>query len=198
MPPDAPGTRERILEVAAELFREKGYDGTSLREIADRMGFSKAALYYHFRSKEEILLAILTPLFEATAGLQERMAAARTMEDWAATFEWWIDVLFEHLPAFALMDRNLASIDALAEASEFFTDHQGWHDRIEEAIAAHGRSLEDRVRITCAFGALAGFDDFGHNLVRENPVGAREHLVATIRSMLGLPKARRGATSRSG
>ena len=47
--------------MAQELFTDQGYDGTSLREIADRLGFTKAALYYHFRSKEEILVALLEP-----------------------------------------------------------------------------------------------------------------------------------------
>ena len=44
-------TRQRILDVSAELFVEQGYDGTSLREIADRLGFTKAALYYHFPAR---------------------------------------------------------------------------------------------------------------------------------------------------
>ncbi|HEY3674033.1 MAG TPA: helix-turn-helix domain-containing protein, partial [Acidimicrobiia bacterium] len=39
-------TRERILAVANELFIEQGYEGTSLREIADRLDITKAALYY--------------------------------------------------------------------------------------------------------------------------------------------------------
>ena len=48
-------TRRRIQEVALELFTEQGYEGTSLREIAERLGVTKAALYYHFKSKEEIV-----------------------------------------------------------------------------------------------------------------------------------------------
>src|SRR5829696_3533548 len=48
-------TREKIQDVALELFGEQGYDKTSLREIAERLGVTKAALYYHFKSKEEIV-----------------------------------------------------------------------------------------------------------------------------------------------
>jgi len=48
-------TRGRIQAVALELFTEQGYDKTSLREIAERLGVTKAALYYHFKSKEEIV-----------------------------------------------------------------------------------------------------------------------------------------------
>src|SRR4249919_3108886 len=49
------GTRERIQSIALELFAEQGYEKTSLREIAERLGVTKAALYYHFRSKEDIV-----------------------------------------------------------------------------------------------------------------------------------------------
>lgn len=52
-------TRERAIEAALGLFARQGYAGTSLREIAERLGVTKAALYFHFRSKEEILTAIL-------------------------------------------------------------------------------------------------------------------------------------------
>jgi AcrR family transcriptional regulator len=52
-------TREQICAIAMELFNEQGYDKTSLREIADRLGVTKAALYYHFKSKEEIVWTIV-------------------------------------------------------------------------------------------------------------------------------------------
>src|ERR1039457_770640 len=48
-------TRQRIQAVALELFAEQGYEKTSLREIAERLGVTKAALYYHFKSKEAIV-----------------------------------------------------------------------------------------------------------------------------------------------
>lgn len=48
-------TRAQIRTVALELFAEQGYDKTSLREIAERLGVTKAAVYYHFKTKEEIL-----------------------------------------------------------------------------------------------------------------------------------------------
>src|ERR1700738_2193587 len=48
-------TRSRVQSVALELFAEHGYEKTSLREIAERLGVTKAALYYHFKSKEDIV-----------------------------------------------------------------------------------------------------------------------------------------------
>ena len=52
-------TKERILETALELFAQNGYLGTSMNDIAQRLGFTKAALYKHYMSKQEILDSIV-------------------------------------------------------------------------------------------------------------------------------------------
>jgi len=52
-------TYEEILEAAAQAFSKNGYDGTSLAEIAKAVGIKTPALYYHFKSKNEILYAYL-------------------------------------------------------------------------------------------------------------------------------------------
>ncbi|WP_281262722.1 TetR/AcrR family transcriptional regulator [Nocardia nova] len=55
-------TRDRIRSVAMELFSANGYEHTSIREIADRLGITKAAVYYHFRSKEDIVVSLADDL----------------------------------------------------------------------------------------------------------------------------------------
>ena len=55
-------TRATILEAALSLFREQGFDQATMREVADRAGLAVGAAYYHFRTKDEILLA----LYEST------------------------------------------------------------------------------------------------------------------------------------
>jgi AcrR family transcriptional regulator len=62
------GTRERIQAVAVELFAEHGYDKTSLRQIAERLDVTKAALYYHFNTKEDIVVSLFDDLL---AGIDE-------------------------------------------------------------------------------------------------------------------------------
>ncbi len=61
--------RERVLEAALALFAEHGVNGTSLQMIADRLGVSKAAVYYQFHSKDEIVLAVVQPVFDDMARL---------------------------------------------------------------------------------------------------------------------------------
>ncbi|MFC4116162.1 TetR/AcrR family transcriptional regulator [Nonomuraea zeae] len=51
-------TRARIQEIALRLFTEQGYEATSLREIAEELGVTKAALYYHFKTKDDIVASL--------------------------------------------------------------------------------------------------------------------------------------------
>ena len=64
-------TRTRIQAVALELFIEQGYEATSLREIAERLGVTKAALYYHFKTKEDIVASLVQDRIEALEALLE-------------------------------------------------------------------------------------------------------------------------------
>jgi len=70
-------TRQQILQTAQRLFAELGYDATSLQMIADEMGLTKAAVYYHFRAKNEILDAIMLPGVQRLKALLDDAAAIR-------------------------------------------------------------------------------------------------------------------------
>src|SRR3984893_2480261 len=70
-------TRQQILETAERLFGDQGYDATSLQMIADEMGLTKAAVYYHFPGKVDIRHAILMPKVEQLATLLDEAAAIR-------------------------------------------------------------------------------------------------------------------------
>ena len=65
----APTTRERIPIVALRLFAEKGYEATSMREIAEHLGITKPALYYHYDSKDAIVRELLRELLDQVAEL---------------------------------------------------------------------------------------------------------------------------------
>ena len=73
MPRDASnGSRQEILRTSARLFRERGYDATSMNDIAGELNLSKGGLYHHFRSKDEILFHILNHAMDIT---EERVLA---------------------------------------------------------------------------------------------------------------------------
>jgi TetR/AcrR family transcriptional regulator, cholesterol catabolism regulator len=68
------GNTRSILDAAADLFRRQGYGATTMRDIAQAIGLSKAGLYHHFQSKEEILTGIVT------AGTDALLAQLRAVE----------------------------------------------------------------------------------------------------------------------
>lgn len=73
-------TRQRIQQVALELFAERGYDKTSLREVADRLGITRPALYYHFATKQDILAGVVADM---AAALDELTGWAAAQPDTA-------------------------------------------------------------------------------------------------------------------
>lgn len=82
--------RDRILHAAAGLFHERGYQRTTVRDIADAVGILSGSLFYHFRSKEEMLLEIMR---EAAVGLcLQAEEVARATDDPAARLRQLIDI----------------------------------------------------------------------------------------------------------
>ena len=73
-------TRARILDVALELFGKQGYAGTAVSDIAKRLGITKAALYYHFAAKADILEALTAEPMAGYAALAESAAGKETAE----------------------------------------------------------------------------------------------------------------------
>ncbi|GAA3634161.1 TetR/AcrR family transcriptional regulator [Microbacterium awajiense] len=99
--------RDRVLEIAVELFNEQGYDATSVSDLAARLGLSRSALYHHFTSKEELLAVALDTALGGLEGVLERpearqgSAAARLQFVIAAA----VEVLVDQLPSVTLLLR---------------------------------------------------------------------------------------------
>ena len=67
--------RERIVSEAARLFVSRGYDGISMREIAAACGLSKAGIYYHFKDKQDLFLALMRDSLERVGQLVREVRA---------------------------------------------------------------------------------------------------------------------------
>lgn len=98
-------TRARILEVALRLFSDKGYDATSLQDIADEMGLTKPAVYYHYKGKGEILRDLAEPARQAAADLMARVRAAPTAAE-------RVDTMIEGLVEILIARRDVMRIVA--------------------------------------------------------------------------------------
>jgi len=150
------GTRERILDIALDLFTEQGYEKTSLREIAERLGFSKAAIYYHFASKEDILLALHLRLHQFGADALGTIDEANMSPTvWAALIGQLIGQILEHRALFVFHERNRAAVERL-HRERHETEHDDLEARFREVLTNQEIALRDRVRMACAFGAIVG------------------------------------------
>jgi AcrR family transcriptional regulator len=74
---DADGNRRAdLIRVSARLFREKGFDGTTIRDIADAVGMRSGSPFYHFKSKQEILASVMEEGLVAGLDATERIMAS--------------------------------------------------------------------------------------------------------------------------
>ncbi|MFC5802977.1 TetR/AcrR family transcriptional regulator [Streptomyces formicae] len=108
-------TRQRIQDVALELFAEQGYEKTSLREIAERLDVTKAALYYHFKTKEDIIVSLFEDL---TQPIDDLIAWAegqpRTLETKTEVLRRYQAALTGAEPLFRFMQENQATVRELS------------------------------------------------------------------------------------
>lgn len=110
--PEAPrSSSDRYLEAALELFVEYGFSGTSLQMIGDRIEVSKAAVNYHFRSKDELLSAVVRPSFTALGQMLDsveelKRESSRRKRGLAA----YIDYLIEHRRVVSWLSRDVSAV----------------------------------------------------------------------------------------
>lgn len=151
-------TRERIISVAMELFAQRGYGGTSLREIADQLGVTKAAIYYHFHTKEDIAQIIVERIMKVYEGIADRMAVAGSDPTaWQRAFDQIIDMAIADRELFMVWDRNDDVFQKL------FADHAVLGPQIEAQGAPLVRLFgnrelptAERIKLGCAYGAVMG------------------------------------------
>jgi len=97
--------RRGLLDAAVAVFNESGYDATSVAALAARLGLSKAALYHHFSSKEEILETALGEALDGLEGVLTETDAVRSGDRLAAVLQGAVGVLVAHLPSVTLLLR---------------------------------------------------------------------------------------------
>lgn len=110
-------TRQRIQDVALEMFAERGYEKTSLREIAEHLGVTKAALYYHFKTKEDIISSVFQDLAAGPADELIDWAEEQrpsTLETKLEILRRYNEVLGSAQPLFQFIHENQAAVRELA------------------------------------------------------------------------------------
>jgi AcrR family transcriptional regulator len=144
-------TRQRIQDVALELFAEQGYEKTSLREIAERLEVTKAALYYHFKTKEEIIVSIFRDLTKPIEDLIEWGGnQPHTLETKQELVRRYSQALSEATPLFRFMQENQATVRELQIGDSFKDRTRSLRDIIIDPDAP----LTDQVRCVSAIFTL--------------------------------------------
>lgn len=140
-------TRDRILATARELFLERGVRDTSLQHIADRLGITKPALYYHFSSRGDLLGTIVLPLFGELETFLAEQAEATPEELLPAYF----DLVWERRDTLVMVLSDLAVLHELDLVSRMLAFRNG----LTALLMGPESSLGARVRATVAVGGLS-------------------------------------------
>ncbi|MFD5158112.1 TetR/AcrR family transcriptional regulator [Streptomyces hawaiiensis] len=144
-------TRRRIQDVALDLFAEHGYEKTSLREIAEHLEVTKAALYYHFKTKEEILVSIFEDLTQPIEDLIEwGRRQPHTLETKQEIVRRYADTLAQAAPLFRFMHENQATVRELRIGDSFKERIRSLRDIIIDPDA----DMADQVRCVSALFTL--------------------------------------------
>jgi AcrR family transcriptional regulator len=158
------GTDQRILEAATALFSEKGYHGTSMREVAAAVGIKAGSLYNHFPGKEDLLFTIargvMVELLEggraAIARHDEAAARLRALVRWHVVYHaeqrFRARVADEQLHALG-PERRTQVVQVRDEYTRLFKDI------LEQGRAEDGWLVRDVSLITFAIGGMCTFVD---------------------------------------
>jgi AcrR family transcriptional regulator len=113
-------TRDKILDVALELMSSAGFAATSTRELSERMGFTKAALYYHFRSKDDLLAALTGAALDRLRTITE--GPFGTVAQRRAMLSAYVDLTAENRQLVQLISQDPAALrsPALAAVPELY------------------------------------------------------------------------------
>lgn len=149
--------RARVLDAALELFAENGVNGTSLQMIADHLGVTKAAVYYQFHTKDEIVMALLAPPMSLLEEILEEAGRQRTRAE-------RLQVVLEGLVDLQMSNREAAAVfwgdPALATLLRYHRPLRDLAARFQEVVLGKRPATADRVAMAVLAPGLmlAGMD----------------------------------------
>jgi AcrR family transcriptional regulator len=151
--------RERILEEAVKLFYERGFNGTTLDDIAAELGVTKPFIYTHFRSKTELLAAICLPTIEmslevANKAVQAPGTATQRLHKLIVEFTKVILIRQPNIGVFFREEKSLeptalAEIDALRKKFD-----RALSRLLQEGVASGEFDVEDPGLASLAIGGM--------------------------------------------
>ncbi|HEV2889553.1 MAG TPA: helix-turn-helix domain-containing protein [Frankiaceae bacterium] len=178
-PAAATTTREQILRAALELFSSQGYDATSLRQIAERLGLTKAALYYHFPAKEHLVVELTRPFLEGFAEVVgEARAATREGSpiDGDDLIARYLDLVLEHHEVLHLLTYDPAA----QNHPDVGQRARVLYHALQAEIVGRDAGGADSIRAACALAAVSAAATIPAPRLRS----ARRHVLASALAAL--------------
>ncbi|MFC4000841.1 TetR/AcrR family transcriptional regulator [Prauserella oleivorans] len=182
-------TRTRLLATALRLFSEHGVEGTSLQMIAAELGVTKAAVYYHFKTKDEIADAVVAPALRELDQLVDEASTRRTrgarIDHALAGF---VDLLVRHRTLAALLPSDPGILRAI-DRSLRPSGREPFTTRLLALISGPDPDIRERVLthvLLAGLGLAAGAPD----MAELDDETLREHLIEAGRRLLGRPRRR--------
>ncbi len=162
----------RIARLALARFRVGGFAGTSIADLAGALGVSKAAIYYHYRSKDALLHRLIDPLLDATdACIQDHSTPAASARTPRQLLEAYLAVLLAHREVVPLVASDLAVLNHPVIGPRLRAQNQ----QLESLLTAPDTSPSARLRAEAALGAIR------RPLIAEPPVDlsdpAHQHIL---------------------
>ncbi|SEG68963.1 DNA-binding transcriptional regulator, AcrR family [Thermomonospora echinospora] len=175
-------TRARILETALDLFSGQGYQRTSMREIAERLGLTKAAVFYHFPSKAHLLAALSEPLTEdVEESIRQALdeAAVRPDPDRArwVMIEYVLDAYLRHRRLLRVLMHDLT----LLAHDHAFQRFVGLIEQVHQIVAGPDPDLRRGVRAVQAIAMISDPVMFFPDVPDER---IRAEILAGVRTLL--------------
>jgi AcrR family transcriptional regulator len=169
-------TKQRIQAVARELFAQQGVQRTSLREIADRLGITKPALYYHFASREELVRSIIQPLFDEL----EQFVAQRDPGQPQSLLESYFELIWRHRDVLVMIIRAPGTLVELNLMDRMWQ----WRLRLTELLVGPDDvTATTQIRATVAIGGMSDCAvEHGHRDFDEVKKAAIEAALAALGS----------------
>jgi AcrR family transcriptional regulator len=187
----------RIAQLALARFRVSGFVGTSIADLAGALGVSKAAIYYHYRSKDALLHQLIDPLLDAIdACIQDHTTPATSARTPRGLLGAYLAVLFAHREVVPLVATDVAVLNHPSIGPRLRTQNQ----QLQSLLAAPDTSVSARLRAEAALGAI------WRPLITEPPLDltdpAHQHTlidaaVATLQPSRPSPRRRAVATAQS-
>ena len=149
-PKNPASTREAILETAAELFSTKGFAGTSMADLAENLGLSKAAIYHHFESKESIFQNLLQSTNEELENLiNEHKELPSSQSEMHAILKQFAEFMFSHRDVVRLALSEMHA-DVKAQGTQSHLSML----RLHQLLAGKRPTAESRMRARIAIGIV--------------------------------------------